>query len=390
MECTLYLTDSCNLRCSYCYEADKKNKSFLNETVLRSALEFIINNNLPGDNIELIFLGGEPLLNKKMLYKAIDIINKEYVAFQSLFHYHITTNGILLDKKTVDFLVENNFDISISIDGNLETHNLNRTSVDGRDYYQQIISNMKYMVDNKINFFVRMTLTANNVHLLFDNVLFFYRMGVQNIHIGIDYLGKWDAETLTVFDSQMEKLDAYYLNELCHKEKGILTIYDYKFSIFIAKREPQYCSAGSKGHLVISSKGDFYPCGYVANDSKWLVGNTRNGLDEKGCFNSIRSSVLKKSSCENCKIAFTCNGAKCGFMNYVHTGFLNQNSSTTCELEKILYRHDRKVIKSLYRNQVKRFMNYCRMAYQNKIYISDEMQQIISEVNNEEVDKCTQ
>ena len=255
---------------------------------------------------------------------------------------------------------------------------------------EETISNMKYMVDNKINFFVRMTLTANNVHLLFDNVLFFYRMGVQNIHIGIDYLGKWDAETLTVFDSQMEKLDAYYLNELCHKEKGILTIYDYKFSIFIAKREPQYCSAGSKGHLVISSKGDFYPCGYVANDSKWLVGNIRNGLDEKGCFNSIRSSVLKKSSCENCKIAFTCNGAKCGFMNYVHTGFLNQNSSTTCELEKILYRHDRKVIKALYRNQVKRFMDYCRMAYQNKIYISDEMQQIISEVNNEEVDKCTQ
>lgn len=168
MECTLYLTDSCNLRCSYCYEADKKNKSFLNETVLRSALEFIINNNMPGDNIDLIFLGGEPLLNKKMLYKAIDIINKEYAAFQSLFHYQITTNGILLDKNTVDFLVENNFEISISIDGDQETHNLNRTSVDGRDYYQQIISNMKYLVENKIDFFVRMTLTANNVHLLYD------------------------------------------------------------------------------------------------------------------------------------------------------------------------------------------------------------------------------
>lgn len=159
------------------------------------------------------------MLNKKMLYKAIDIINKEYAAFQSLFHYKITTNGILLDKKTVDFLVKNNFDISISIDGNQETHNLNRTSVDGKDYYQQIISNMKYMVDNEIDFFVRMTLTANNVHLLLANVKFFYEMGVQNVHVGIDYLCKWDAETLAIFDEQMEKLDAYYLNDICHKKR---------------------------------------------------------------------------------------------------------------------------------------------------------------------------
>ena len=38
MECTLYLTDSCNLKCSYCYEGDSKNSIFLTEEKLRLAL----------------------------------------------------------------------------------------------------------------------------------------------------------------------------------------------------------------------------------------------------------------------------------------------------------------------------------------------------------------
>ena len=42
MECTLYLTDDCNLQCSYCYEGDKKNKSYMTEATLEKTLDFIV------------------------------------------------------------------------------------------------------------------------------------------------------------------------------------------------------------------------------------------------------------------------------------------------------------------------------------------------------------
>lgn len=38
MECTLYLTDDCNLQCSYCYEGNKKNKSYMTEATLEKHL----------------------------------------------------------------------------------------------------------------------------------------------------------------------------------------------------------------------------------------------------------------------------------------------------------------------------------------------------------------
>ena len=34
MECTIYLTDDCNMKCNYCYEGNEKNKSVLSEDKL--------------------------------------------------------------------------------------------------------------------------------------------------------------------------------------------------------------------------------------------------------------------------------------------------------------------------------------------------------------------
>ena len=77
MECTLYLTENCNLKCRYCYEGDGKRKKMLNNDNLNKAVSFMIHNNPQGEKIDLTFLGGEPLLNKKMIYECINIIKQK-------------------------------------------------------------------------------------------------------------------------------------------------------------------------------------------------------------------------------------------------------------------------------------------------------------------------
>ena len=42
MECTIYLTDDCNMKCNYCYEGNEKNKSVLSEDKLKTVLQYII------------------------------------------------------------------------------------------------------------------------------------------------------------------------------------------------------------------------------------------------------------------------------------------------------------------------------------------------------------
>lgn len=383
MECTLYLTDDCNLQCSYCYEGNKKNKSYMTEATLEKTLDFIVSNNPANDYIDLLLLGGEPLLNKKNFFKTIDIINQKYSKIKQLFRFQTTTNGILLDDKTIDFIVENNIELSLSIDGDRETHNLNRKSKNGKDVYDIIFRNMQKLLQKKISFAVRMTLTPNNAHLLVHNVKYFFKLGIQRINVGMDELGEWDDKSIHILDEQMTLLDKFYLENIANDEDAILNLYDYKISTFVFKRSPLYCSAGSKGHLVVNSKGEFYPCGYVANEKLWKQGSVDTMFERKRFIETVRKHVKPESSCKDCKIAFTCCGAKCGFLNFSRTGFLNVNHETTCKLQRTLYEHNVQVFEALYRNYNKRITNVLKTACDEHIPIGETMLQIMQRVEDE-------
>lgn len=380
MECTLYLTESCNLRCSYCYEGNNKQNSTLSTKTLEHTLQFIVKNNPKGEHIDLTFLGGEPLLNKKAIYKAISIIEHNYSEIKSIFRFHITTNGILLDRELISLFAKYKFDVSVSIDGDKNTHNLNRVSINGKDVYDMIIQNMLLMKDMGLEFSVRMTVTNNNVSLLYHNIIYFYNMGVKKINIGIDNVGEWSAENLKVLDSQYELIDKFYLDVVADSDDGIINIYDFKLSTFVADRVPTYCSGGSKGHLVINSSGELYPCGYVVGDEIWKLGSVKTDLDRKKFFDSVKSHVVNKAHCHECDIAFTCSGAKCGFYNYMKTGKLNTNHSMTCKLERLLYKHNLFVFKELYRRKHRRIFSYIDRAEKYNIKLSPTMLSIMDSV----------
>lgn len=355
----------------------------MSEATLEKVLDYIVDNNLPNDPINLLLLGGEPLLNKKALFKTIDIINQKYPEIKHLIRFQMTTNGILLDDSTIDFIEENRIELSISIDGDRETHNLNRKSVNGKDVYDIIFRNMQKLLQRGISFAVRMTVTTNNVHFLYRNVQYFYELGIRKINVGMDELGEWDENNLQVLDQQLELLDEFYLDYFANDENAVFNLHDYKLSTFIFKRKPLYCSAGSKGHLVINSKGEFYPCGYVANDPLWKQGSVDTTFERKEFLSTVRSHVKGESSCKNCDIAFTCCGAKCGFLNFNRTGFLNVNHETTCRIQRILYNHNVRVFEKLYRNYNKKIIGLLKTALNEQIPIGEPLLQIMQKVEGE-------
>lgn len=377
MECTLLMSDNCNMRCTYCYEGPKKYSNNLNENDLEAAIFYMISNNESDDMIDLLFLGGEPLLNKKMIYKALDIINNKYTQYKKLFRFQMTTNGVLIDDEDILFFKENHFDISVSIDGDMKTHNLNRKSASGEEVYFLIIKNMKKMLSHNINIAVRMTITLNNVEYLCQNIKYFYGMGVKRINLGIDELGNWTDKELQKFDEQLDLLEKLYLSYVVEDDSKILNIFDYKLASVIFEKNQQYCSAGTKGHIVINSKGEFYPCGYVVNKDEWKLGTLEKGLDQRRFLETVKKTVKKVSSCKGCEIAPACCGAKCGFLNYTLTGYLNVNSEVTCKLQKMIYYHVLNVAKELYRMQNSRILFMLNKAKENGVKLSAAMEKVI-------------
>lgn len=380
MECIIYLADGCNMECSYCYEGDTKKPKLMSRDTLVNALMFIVDNRKSDDEVvSLVFLGGEPLLNKKLLFEAMSLIDEKYGSIKKYFRYSITTNATMLDDEVLDLFLKHQFTISISVDGDEKTHNINRKSKDGNNLYPIIYGNLLKMIQKKMAFNVRMTVTTNNVQYFLQNIKYFIEMGVYRIYAAFDSFADWNDKSLSILDEQLGLIDTYYLNEIEPVENYILNFYDLKFPTFIAKRNAKYCSAGSKSHFTITSQGEVYPCGYVANreNQKWILGNLRNGVDFARFPPLVKENISEISKCKDCNIQFTCKGAKCGFQNYIETGFLNRPLDIICRIERILCKHDYYVIRELYKKSSPRLLDNIELAKQYNVEFSKIMLEIM-------------
>lgn len=378
MECTLYLTDYCNLKCSYCYQGNEKNATFLDKEKLEQALKYIIENKIDNEDIYLTFLGGEPLLKKELIYEAIDIINNKYKDYKNLFKYRITTNCTLIDNELIKFFKENNFTIRVSLDGDESTHNLNRVSLDNKNNYETILNNVKKIHDNKLKYNIRMTVTKNTVNRAYDNIIYFYNLGFRDYCFGIDTFADWDDTSLQELRIQLKKVSNFYLDKNLNGENITIDLYDSRFTSIIGDKKNLFCSAGSKKHFNINSKGEIYPCSFVCGDDKWKLGCVNSGIDSAKFKNSINDSVYKGVVCKDCDIKFICTGRKCGFINYSQTGYLNKCSDDLCKIEKITYEYTKYVITKLYEENNDKIINLLDIAQKHNIKISKHFEDIVS------------
>ncbi|MCQ2238865.1 MAG: radical SAM peptide maturase [Bacteroidaceae bacterium] len=143
------VTDFCNLNCKYCGYGDmyenhgKRHSKKMPKEYVKSFFDYLTKNwnDIPSsrDNIVISFYGGEPLLNFEFIKHTVMYVNGNN-QLRGRVTYSFTTNGLLLNKY-LDFLVENNFNILISLDGD-EISNDYRQDWKGRVRFQEIRNNI--------------------------------------------------------------------------------------------------------------------------------------------------------------------------------------------------------------------------------------------------------
>lgn len=146
------VTERCNLRCYYCgYGSLYSDKGFRqgNDMHYEQAIIFMdymasiwgteLNDSLNKD-ITVSFYGGEPLLNMPFIRNVISYIEKHLSNKGRTFHYSMTTNAILLDKY-VDYLVDKDFRLLISLDGD-EKGSSYRVFPNGLSAYSFVVKNI--------------------------------------------------------------------------------------------------------------------------------------------------------------------------------------------------------------------------------------------------------
>jgi uncharacterized protein len=111
----LDLTSNCNLRCKYCSINDIDDNSKIDITTAKSAIDFLNDHSNDREELVIGFYGGEPLLEFDLIKSCVSYakkaINNKRITFG------IATNATLIDKTKAQYLIENSFDILLSLDG---------------------------------------------------------------------------------------------------------------------------------------------------------------------------------------------------------------------------------------------------------------------------------
>jgi len=182
---TLFLTNRCNLRCTYCYaEAGDRPARTMEETLWRAALDFAWGNaRQRGGPLYVGFHGGgEPTVAWDALVGAVEYaehLTRDYAPGVRL---ALSTNGLLSEAK-IDFLAQHFPGLMLSLDGPRDIQDRQRPKPNGQGSFDEVMASVSRFWERGLPFSIRATITAYSVRRMTEMVDFFVEeTGCRSLH----------------------------------------------------------------------------------------------------------------------------------------------------------------------------------------------------------------
>lgn len=340
----LHICHDCNLSCKYCFAGKGKYKGkaeYMSEEVALKAVDFLIANSGNRKILEMDFFGGEPLMNLDVVKKTIDYAKEEGKKAGKTFLFTLTTNGVLLNDQTADYLNREMENVVLSVDGRKEVHDGVRQTVNGKGSYEVIIENIKNFVKKRgdKHYYVRGTFTNKNLDFA-DDVVALADMGLTEISLEPVVLDKDDdlyisEEMLPKVREEYRRLANIYLER---KKKGERLFNFFHFNIDLEggvclKKRVSACGAGNE-YFSVTPHGDIYPCHQFASHPEYKMGNVFEGKLDDSIREIFRNANLyTKEKCKDCFAKYHCSGG-CAANNINFSGDINTPYPITCDMMK--------------------------------------------------------
>lgn len=330
----LMLSQNCNLRCTYCYAGDGEysNKGFMSKEVAKKGIDYILEN-YDKDRITVILFGGEPLLNTELFEYCIKYGKLKAKETNKSITFSTTTNATLLDYENSKLIRDNDFTVTISIDGDKETHNRNRFDVNKQGTYDNVVEKInKYLGTRNIS--ARATLTKYNPNIK-DIYEHLYKLGFGSVHISpsIEFMD----------DNAYKELKTHYIDLIKEFSKK-LKEKDYEYCLKMSNLNSylqrihngglrrKFCGAYSN-MMTVDIDGKIYGCHRFVSNPSFYYGksNPEMLIDDKKKSEYIKLMVKDTNSpCKDCWIVGLCGGG-CPAENLNATGDVTKPHALTCE-----------------------------------------------------------
>ncbi|MBR1832561.1 MAG: radical SAM protein [Ruminiclostridium sp.] len=343
MNFTLHLTENCNLGCVYC--PNPKSAKRMSDDVLYAACELAFSR---GKGAGFCFFGGEPLLAKDLIYKAIDRCTELSAKTGKKANYKMTTNGTLLDEAFLERSCSVGMMIGLSFDGLMQDKS--RCFKDGSGSRETVEKNARLLLSRIPNAYAMMTVAPFAVSSYFDSVRYLYSLGFRRIIATIAYGNKvsWTDSDIDLLRSELDRIAEFYTDILLNGVRFYFSPFDSKITECIKdKNTADHCHLGFR-QMPIDTDGSIYPCTQFVGDKDWYIGNVFDGIDvNRQIVISKRASMPEE--CRECELNRRCTNS-CGCTNRLETGDENKVSPLTCTYERMIIEISDRIAGDLFKN----------------------------------------
>ncbi len=321
MSLYLLLAQSCNLGCVYClngrdtYHKDAGLK--MDERVAFRSVERCLESLNENGRLEIVFFGGEPLLNWPLAKKIIlhtQQLSKDRFPSRSV-QYHLTSNLTIMPKDLIDWAKQYNMTFLCDIDGPPAVHDACRPYKNGKPSHHRTAANIEKLRKAGLPVALRSTITSVNQDLMLEIANHHRDLGgtgcalvpVNPINSDEDILS---GEMLPQAEKLVQGLTAIHQSGLWQSD-DLFPFNVYASHLRCGGRNVLGCGAPYGNTPVVDVGGDVYPCIYLVGIKRFYLGNIMaNDYPDNRVLDWMMDylHVDNMDECRNCAWRYICGG----------------------------------------------------------------------------------
>ncbi len=339
----LFLTQSCNLKCVYCYGDGGKygTGGNMEEKTAFQAVDWMLKQSGKTKKLYIGFFGGEPFLNFPLMKTVVEYAEQRVQEMGKKVIFNTTTNATLLDDEKIAFIQEHQVDVMISFDGPKEIQDAQRPYANGAGSYDSTVPKIKKLLA---------VLPETPGHAIIVGNTDSQRVKDALQEIGFTQISLMPASQ-SLFTEETDKIkserDIHILLQALEQEAEIWIhlakskdneslkilmnkseLYPGLIALLHNSKKLYACGAGC-GLVGVSCTGDIYLCHRFVGQDEYKLGSVfAKGLNRE---EYQKSPITANGKCAACFAKYYCAGG-CKHDNASSCGSISKPSEDMCRL----------------------------------------------------------
>lgn len=363
IQATFQLTNSCNLRCRYCYVEEFNDRRMSIETAVQ-ALRWLVESGRNRTFQKLAFFGGEPLLEFVTMQDVVRYWRSIQGEYPQALHFAVTTNATLIDDRIAEWLLGEGVSVTVSYDGS-ESHARERVFANGRSSLSETLRGMEILRKTGVVFSVRATVTrGTDLDRLISEVKELCPGGGLTLSNATTSYAQGKSVPPSMGESPVDLnrknvelcLEAHRQVTSCSKigAAGMLQeirsdqlgralgtpeahIFQQSYSK-VTQRTILSCCGAADSVFGVSPEGTLFPCHRFVglNDSNHALGSIQTGIDRNRALAWFERFELGSEDCADCWAVYLC-GRGCYWEKAAANGTFRPLPDQTCKDYRTMY-----------------------------------------------------